>query len=286
MFPLSSPVPSREYNRSAFFRSNCTAETSVLSAGPAAIWIGRIMSGYMGLVELGVRCGSHVDAGRSYHGTDASPCADGKLNGTSLASLKVSPGAVVPAVSATSPCKALRNSLAVESWKYLACSQRPMRPSSLRVCFGQLEKSAATEISLGIELATFSAKALLRLRTTVWWRTSLRMYRMCSRLRFELGFLGWMSAWHFDRAARNFARATVRAEELATWFEIKSLHFYFGEGRNSYHLVFAFHVFTRHQEKGNWCRCWSQTWTLGREQTVRQTSMAANSSSVSARLTE
>lgn len=125
------------------------------------------MSGYMGLVELGVMCGSHVDAGRSYHGTDASPCADGRLNGTSFASLNVSTGADVPATSATFPSNALRNKRVVESGKYLACSQRSMRPSSLRMCFEQFEKSAAREISLGIELARFSANPLLCCRTAV-----------------------------------------------------------------------------------------------------------------------
>lgn len=51
------------------------------------------------------------------------------------------------------------------------------------------------------------------------------MYRMCNRLRFELGFFGWVSVWVFASADRNFARAAVRDGELATWFEIKSLHF-------------------------------------------------------------
>lgn len=53
-------------------------------------------------------------------------------------------------------------------------------------------------------------------------------------------------------------------------------------------LVFSirFYVSNRPQEKGYRCRCWSQTWTLGREQTIRQASMAANRLSASARLND
>jgi hypothetical protein len=35
--------------------------------------MGRMRSGIIGLVELGVKCGSHVVAGRSYHGVEGSP---------------------------------------------------------------------------------------------------------------------------------------------------------------------------------------------------------------------
>lgn len=42
----------------------------------------------MGLVEFGVRCGSHVAAGRSYHGVEESPCVEGTTKGASLASLR------------------------------------------------------------------------------------------------------------------------------------------------------------------------------------------------------
>lgn len=67
------PFGSLLYKRSALDKRACTADMRVLSAGPAASWTGLMRSGSMGFVELGVRCGSHVETGRSYHGVEGSP---------------------------------------------------------------------------------------------------------------------------------------------------------------------------------------------------------------------
>lgn len=51
----SSPLSPLENKRSTLKRSDCTALASVLSAGPAASWTGRIRSGSIGFVEFGRR---------------------------------------------------------------------------------------------------------------------------------------------------------------------------------------------------------------------------------------
>ena len=62
-----------EYMRSALHRSFLTASTRAPSARPADSWIGRMWSVTMGRAEFGVKCGSQVPTGRSYHGVEVSP---------------------------------------------------------------------------------------------------------------------------------------------------------------------------------------------------------------------
>lgn len=57
---------------------------SCLSAGPEANRSGLIISGFMGLVELGSMSESQFAAGKSYHAEVASPCMVGMMNGASL----------------------------------------------------------------------------------------------------------------------------------------------------------------------------------------------------------
>jgi hypothetical protein len=80
-------------------RSFFTAAASLSSARPAARCSGLINSGGMGSVEFGVRCGSHVAAGRSYHGIVASPCIAGIVNGASLAIFGIDGSVVVVVVA-------------------------------------------------------------------------------------------------------------------------------------------------------------------------------------------
>jgi len=42
------------------------------------------MSGFIGFVEFGVRCGSQFAAGRSNQAMEGSPCSGGSTNGTSF----------------------------------------------------------------------------------------------------------------------------------------------------------------------------------------------------------
>ena len=66
-------------------RRPLTAATSAASAGPATNCSGLIISGLIGLVELGTMCGMRFPAGRSYQGVDESPCVAGITYGIDLA---------------------------------------------------------------------------------------------------------------------------------------------------------------------------------------------------------
>ena len=50
--------------------------------------MGLMRFGFIGLVEFGVMCGSHVEAGRSYHGVEESPWREGSTHGASFESLR------------------------------------------------------------------------------------------------------------------------------------------------------------------------------------------------------
>lgn len=160
--PTSSSGPSAafrlaEYSRSAVDSSVCTAAASFSSAGPAASCSGRIKSGSIGSVELGVRCGSHVAAGRSYHGVAASPWEAGIVYGMSFAILGSELSDVE--VSAASPLVAMllpRLAMASRSFDIVAggkcCFSCQMSTSvcSFATCLGHLSNAAADATSAGI----------------------------------------------------------------------------------------------------------------------------------------
>lgn len=70
--------------RSTSANKSCTALMSCSSAGPDANRSGLIISGFIGLVELGSISGSQFAAGKSYQGEVASPCMVGMRKGASL----------------------------------------------------------------------------------------------------------------------------------------------------------------------------------------------------------
>lgn len=98
---------------------------------------------------------------------------------------------------------------------YCRSFHRPMRSSSLRICFGHLSYAAADANSAGRKGSHVRRRSLW-----LWCRASLARYRMCRRRRFELGRVApvpW-STCALDKATRYFPRAVARPLDRAMLF--------------------------------------------------------------------
>lgn len=166
----SSHFCSLENIRSTSPKRSCTAVTRTLSAGPAASRMGRISSGNIGLVEFGVRCGSHVVAGRSCHGTELSPWKEGRVNGAFLVSFRETFETCGSwAVCGATPLARASSSLVtILELMYCCSSHNRMRSSSFFLCFGQLSKAEALAIRPGNTLSQGIANSMLPFRAMIW----------------------------------------------------------------------------------------------------------------------
>lgn len=176
-FGSSRNLPSLEYIFSTSSSSVLTALTRSFSAGAGGNWSGRIMSGFMGLVEFGIRWGSQVAAGRSYQAVEGSPCIEGIIQGASFVGLDVGVVAGLPEAEASEseawsswklPWTTSRSSLITLCGKYPCSSHRSIKSCSFAICLGQSGKDATVPTSAGSAGRIAAANLVSPSLTTAW----------------------------------------------------------------------------------------------------------------------